>query len=717
MEKARKILSKETLRGLPYLALAFILGATFIFGGSAPFGIAFLLALPKKKRIYALIGVLLSAFLCDGMILQLFLALFVFFFALWREKSGGVTPATRFLLALSCSVLRSVYIALKGITTVYGVFSLIAAFISFPFFAFAFYGYFDKKSEFKKHRKDLSMLAYAFAFSLTFSRFDIFGASLSLLPAAVFTLAFARSKGFALGGVCGIICGICGGGEAVGALGVIGMVYGLLASDVEPLAAVLSYMLGVSGYFYLTGGEHVIPAMMILISAFAVFYPLRKKFPLAPPPISAEKRAFDRKLSRYAAAFSSLSSLFYTVSDTTKAQTVTELNENIVAAVDSYCNRCDGCELDRSEISNFFTSEVRRGGVAVYSHIPTHISARCPNAYAMARSVNSLPVIKEKEAEKGLKKMADEYSAFSLILTDAAKKQESTLYTDRAAAACAKKELESIGVKCDGVRIVGERRREITVYGVIPSEIKSSPKEISETLCKASGTKMSLPELIPHDDYILLKSHTVPKIKIETAVLTEAKNGETVCGDTVSTFENDEKYFYCLIADGMGSGRDAALTSKLAAIMLEKLLTVGAEKESALQMLNKALCEKDEEVFTTVDLLEIDRINSTATIIKAGAAPSYFIRGGKASVIEAKTPPAGIMKNVVAEKITFPLEKGDVIVMLSDGIMQVGGERLIPEKGIPPLPSSRALAEKLLSDSRGKNFSNDDASVCVMRVV
>lgn len=45
-------------------------------------------------------------------------------------------------------------------------------------------------------------------------------------------------------------------------------------------------------------------------------------------------------------------------------------------------------------------------------------------------------------------------------------------------------------------------------------------------------------------------------------------------------------------------------------------------------MLNKVLMAKKDEVFTTVDLIEIDKLTGEATLVKAGAAPSYLLRGG-----------------------------------------------------------------------------------------
>jgi stage II sporulation protein E len=115
--------------------------------------------------------------------------------------------------------------------------------------------------------------------------------------------------------------------------------------------------------------------------------------------------------------------------------------------------------------------------------------------------------------------------------------------------------------------------------------------------------------------------------------------------------------------------------------------------------------------------LEIDRIRKTATLIKAGAAPTVVIRDGKSVKLESRTPPAGIMKNVIADKKVFKIEKGDLIVMLSDGVLQTGNDFvLLPEKGVPPMPSARALATTLVREARRSCETADDMSVCVLRI-
>jgi stage II sporulation protein E len=254
----------------------------------------------------------------------------------------------------------------------------------------------------------------------------------------------------------------------------------------------------------------------------------------------------------------------------------------------------------------------------------------------------------------------------------------------------------------------------VEVFGVDLPKIPVSAAGLSQALSARLGCRLSQPEFCLHDDYAVMKLVSIPRFRIEYAKCTASKEGEKVCGDTVSFFETEEGCFYCLLSDGMGSGRDAALSSRLAAIMMEKLLTVGASPEDALRMLNKALQEKEKEVFATVDLLQIDRYFATATLIKAGAAPTLLFRDGNCRRFESKTPPAGIMKDVIAEKRSFKLKKGDVLLLLSDGVLQVeegGGDLPVIHGG-----NAHAVANAVLSAARERTDRSDDMSVCAIRI-
>ena len=182
-------------------------------------------------------------------------------------------------------------------------------------------------------------------------------------------------------------------------------------------------------------------------------------------------------------------------------------------------------------------------------------------------------------------------------------------------------------------------------------------------------------------------------------------------------FETAQNYFYTLICDGMGSGREAAFTSRLAAIFIEKLMHCATPKNVTLEMLNAFLMSKTDETFTTVDLLEIDLLSGEAHFIKAGAAASYVLRGERLHRIESHTPPAGILRSMCAEQTTFRLLPGDFVILLSDGA-ETGEDgaliRLLTERNFE---NAALLCDRIFSLARESGEGRDDLSVSVVRVM
>ena len=389
---SKKILSPTLKTDIFFTLFGFLLAISPIVSGVLPFGCAFLCAVPKKHRRFSLFGVVAGAFFDVCIPLAVFCALYLYFVLSAKEKSGKIFLFTRLLLSISVSALRAAYEVVSGIHDMDGIFRLVASVVAYPLFTYAFSGYFDKKKELYPKRYDVSLLAFAFALSLLVSKITIRGVSISFLIGIIFTLCAARTRGFGFGGVCGVLCGLVSGGAATGALGVLGMTYGLLISEIEQIALLLSYLLGVSGYFYLSGSDGIEIAVLMLSVVYVGFIPLRKKLPIYKTAVaSAEKRAHDRRISRYAAAFSSLSSLFYNISETTREVSVSELNRNIAEIVNNRCAHCSGCSLDNSEISNFFASEISR-----------FTSLRYARTYARWRVKSTTsPFCEEKRAKRG----------------------------------------------------------------------------------------------------------------------------------------------------------------------------------------------------------------------------------------------------------------------------------------------------------------------------
>ncbi len=723
-----KVTQKQTRMRLGALLGGFALSFASLGGCVSPFGLALLCA-SDAYRLPLLGGCLLALPFCgSGKAVQLFCLLGCFTALAVAEKRGaGLNGEAKRKALLSdepsekpVSVRTRVTIACAaGLLTVLGQLlfgdslsdTVLTALLSLciPLFSLLFYGFLHKGKLY-----DLSLLGVCFALVQIFVPFTVASVPLALPVGMLLTLAVARNKGFAYGCAAGLLCGLTVGGDAMGALGVTGMTYGLLVNGIEGPALLLAYMIAVSGYWYLGGGVGILPAALMMAASCLLFLPLRRYVTVKAPPAAAPLSVKDVRLEKYAAAFSSLSGLFYTVSENAAPQTVDQTVRGIRTVVQAFCRNCEGCDLEEGELCNCMVDRMREKGIVHVPDLPIHIVKRCPSIRAMAKTVNRLPVLKEQESEKGIRRMAAEYANLSSLLDAAARREEAARIEDKPAAARVRQALKDMKISFDSVRVTGTRMRVVEVFGVRMNEISVSSARISATLSEQVGVKLSEPSFQIGGEYAVMKLTAVACVRTEFAKCTASKSGERICGDTVSFFETDDGYFYCLLSDGMGSGRDAALSSRLAALMLEKLLTVGADKADALQMLNKALQQKDKEVFATVDLLEIDRYTGTATLIKAGAAPTLLFRNGNCRRFESKTPPAGIMRDVIAEKRTFTVHKGDLLVLLSDGVLQTGEHA--GEKLTVPTGSAHAVAGKLLAQAREQTACADDMSVCAIKI-
>ena len=125
---------------------------------------------------------------------------------------------------------------------------------------------------------------------------------------------------------------------------------------------------------------------------------------------------------------------------------------------------------------------------------------------------------------------------------------------------------------------------------------------------------------------------------------------------------------------------------------------------------------RDVAQFVAERLATIEGVTATATLIKMGAAPTLILRDGECRRIEANTPPAGIMRDIIAEKKTFSVRRGDVIVMLSDGVLQTGDNAA----ALGSLKSASAhgaqqMATAVLERAEAAEGAGDDMSVCVLR--
>jgi len=218
-----------------------------------------------------------------------------------------------------------------------------------------------------------------------------------------------------------------------------------------------------------------------------------------------------------------------------------------------------------------------------------------------------------------------------------------------------------------------------------------------------------------------LLSATARKLKVGKAQLAKQEKG--ICGDCAETMILDEGRELLLISDGMGVGKKAADDSSAALSLISRLLTAGFSEETTIDTVNGTLALRSEdESFVTLDICSVDLYNGQADFLKNGGAPSFIKSGSEVRIIKGAALPVGMLTTIKREKITDKVEKGDFIIMATDGLLDLGNDadaqllkRIIEQApALSPQGLAEYLLEKAVLISGGR--LKDDITVLVAEV-
>ncbi|MCL5047170.1 MAG: SpoIIE family protein phosphatase, partial [Actinobacteria bacterium] len=217
-----------------------------------------------------------------------------------------------------------------------------------------------------------------------------------------------------------------------------------------------------------------------------------------------------------------------------------------------------------------------------------------------------------------------------------------------------------------------------------------------------------------------------PKLQYQVGVSRVAKKGSLISGDSFlsKTLEKEGKLILAL-SDGMGAGPRAAVESRATISLLEKLLETGFDIDIAVKTINSTLLLRSpDEMFATVDLAIIDLVSGNSEFIKIGAAPSFIKRGSEVTAIKTASLPIGILSQIEIESTRRVLGPGDMVVMMTDGLLEVRKDLADKEAWVTrllkefPRNEPQILAETLLSGALEGNRREvgDDITVMVLRL-
>ncbi|MGV1066816.1 stage II sporulation protein E [Clostridium perfringens] len=256
--------------------------------------------------------------------------------------------------------------------------------------------------------------------------------------------------------------------------------------------------------------------------------------------------------------------------------------------------------------------------------------------------------------------------------------------------------------------------------------IKTVLPIISETIGKNMSVGSEGCNINSKNNMCEIVIEEAPKYHINSHVAVATKEGEKFTGDSYSYGRTKDGNYITVISDGMGSGPEAGLESKVSVEIIEKFMEVGFDEKIAIDAVNAIMSIKfsEDEKFSTLDMNKIDLYTGNAKFMKVGAIESFIKRGNKVEVINSNTLPFGVLEEPDVDTVEKQVGNGDVIVSISDGILDVKNdgsfdttwliEFLKNTKYRQPKDLSIAILEKAKELSGGK--AKDDMTVVVSKV-
>ncbi|MFW6257109.1 MAG: SpoIIE family protein phosphatase [Bacillota bacterium] len=216
------------------------------------------------------------------------------------------------------------------------------------------------------------------------------------------------------------------------------------------------------------------------------------------------------------------------------------------------------------------------------------------------------------------------------------------------------------------------------------------------------------------------------EIRTDVGTASLSKEGEEVCGDTIQLIETKESTTV-ILSDGLGSGSKASilsiLSTKIASSLIETKL--GVEEVFTTIANTLPICQWRGIAYSTLSILQINN-EGEAHLIEYDNPSLILVRRGEVVDIEKED------KNIAGKEVkeaNFQLELGDVLILVTDGVINAGVGGLFPlglgkdrliDKILPidmKNDDSWEIANKIinLTDAFYKQKPGDDSTAVVLK--
>ncbi len=389
---------------------------------------------------------------------------------------------------------------------------------------------------------------------------------------------------------------------------------------------------------------------------------------------------------------------------------------------------CDKCEKKSPCWNKNFDSTasdiLRIMGVEKTGQGRIGLSVTCPRYDLLCSSLSaSFPSYSNAIATKNKitemrRILTDQFSGMSDFLYDLSENISQSRTRDKGKSAYLKTALRDSGIPAERLDCYYFKGR-VTVEILLSPDDSKYIKKIRPLIEFITKRRFEEPETETSAASLFLHYKEKAAYTVKSGYSQRSMKAGNMCGDTVGIFTSDCGFYNFLISDGMGTGSRAAIDSNLASSVIEKLICSSFSFESACKTVNNALIMKStDESIATVDAVQINPYNCEALFYKAGGTVSFIRRGDSVTVMEKASLPLGIIRNVPLAREERKLKKGDIVLLLSDGVTNsdcgwINDELLAWSKSDM---QSLACHIASLAALRSESSTRDDITVVALKI-
>ena len=764
---------KSLFFGTIYAAVGYFLGGAVLPYGATPFGIGFL-AVASRRVFYIYAGLCVYAWHSSARVLLLSVYTLVLLLRLasritvdtvWDKEAaknsgdmtlGQIYPSLfseklwlRAAAAAVGALCIGIYRLAEGGMMYYDMYGAVVSAVVAPLFVLLVSGLYIKNAG--KYRRLVSFIALAFAVIYFLGESQFYGIWVGAAICLFITLYITKRGGTVLGIISGGLLGLAVSIDLVPLFAFAALVGGILLGISLPLAVFGASSVAIGWGIYTRGLgilNGLASAIVVSAVAFAVWDKLfehpqthtekesTKDVGLRSEMLSMREieraRADDTLVRLHSAgeSFRSTSEMLFKISENLRTPGTADIRQICDNAFDASCVSCENKNLcwreeyrQTTETISRLCRIVRERGSLTIDDGGDALISRCSRFPDILSEINHNTFLHTRELLEGdrTEVFALDYGVVSELMIKTAELDPAEYEPDSFLAEKIKKELLSDGIEILSAAIWGKRKRRIVLFFDKETEVGENKGRIYSTVSEICS--------FPIDDGIIDIERRVISFseKESFSVVTAQRNlcaqGEDrYCGDTSGIFRSEDGRFYSFISDGMGAGREAAITSGIAALFIRNFLMGGCGCESVLKLINGFLRNRGNgsihECSATVDIMELDLISGSAHFYKSGAAPTYVFRNGSLLKLRSHTVPVGIIREIDTRQIDFDVSCGDVVVMVSDGVTD-GKEEcawlfdLLRSQGSSASPDR--IADLVVKYAKAEG-ATDDISVIVIKI-